>query len=373
MFLDNCWYAAAWAHEVAQADDKLGRTICEKPIIFFRTASGQYTALDNRCCHRAAPLTLGRIEAECIRCMYHGMLYDVTGKVIEIPGQQKIPDNFRVRSYPVCEKGGMLWVWMGDPELADENEILDFAPLNEPEQWRGFSEPAYLHYDANWLLIVDNLSDFSHVAFVHTNTLGGSEAYAYSSTPEEIETLDDGFRMERWHYDSNVPPYHAKVITAAERKMQVDRCNLMEMHIPGIFFMETTFRPARTIEARSEEINADGENELEGTHEYRNCQYMTPETRHTTHFFWNYLHSAERDDPNLSESLRESLLEGFMEDKVIIEEQQKLLQADTTFDPKFMLADKAFAIVRRIWNKRLEEEAITTPLQVAPDSRNRIL
>ncbi len=127
IFLDNCWYAAAWTHEVDQANAKLGRTICDMPIIFFKTASGRYLALDNRCCHRAAPLTLGRIEDECIRGMYHGMLYNEHGQCIEIPGQEQIPENMRVHSYPVAVKGGMIWVWMGEPDKADANDILDFA------------------------------------------------------------------------------------------------------------------------------------------------------------------------------------------------------------------------------------------------------
>ncbi|MGK0222930.1 MAG: phenylpropionate dioxygenase-like ring-hydroxylating dioxygenase large terminal subunit [Limisphaerales bacterium] len=363
VFLDNCWYAAAWIHEVEQANYKLGRTICEQPIIFFQTESGAYVALDNRCCHRAAPLTLGRIEKNCIRCMYHGMLYDETGKCIEIPGQAQIPETMRVRSYPVEEKGGMLWIWMGDPEQANTNDIIDFAPLSETDKWTGFDEPAYLHYDANWLLIVDNLSDFSHVAFVHTNTLGGSESYAYTSVPEVIERLDTGFRMDRWHYESGPPPYHAKTIPTEEKSILVDRRNLTEMHIPGVFLMETSFRPA----GQNEQANQPG------SYQYRNCQFMTPETRNSTHFFWNYLHEAERQEPDLAESLRVSLLEGFIEDKIIIEAQQKRLQEDPTFDPKFLVADKPFALVRRIWNKRLEEEAQANPKPPPTYSRNRIL
>lgn len=364
IFLDNCWYAAAWVHEVAAADRKLGRTICEQPVIILQIESGEYVALDNRCCHRAAPLTLGRIEGDCIRCMYHGMLYDANGKCVQIPGQENIPESMRVRRYPLQEKGGMLWIWMGDPEQANPDDILDFAPLSEPDKWVGFSEPAYLHYDANWFLIIDNLSDFSHVAFVHTHTLGGSESYAFSSVPEVVERLDTGFRMERWHYESNVPPYHGKTLSGAERDMLVDRCNLMEMHIPGVFLMETRFRPA----------GANADDTGPGYHQYRNCQYMTPETRNTTHFFWNYLHETERDDPTLSASLRDSLLEGFMEDKVIIEAQQQLLAADPSFEPRFLVADKAFALVRRIWQKRLEEELAQTPAAEPPTARqNRIL
>ena len=65
----------------------------------------------------------------------------------------------------------------GDPKLADPSDIHDYGPLSDPA-WKGFEKEAYLHYEANWMLIADNLADFSHLAFVHTNTLGGSEDYA---------------------------------------------------------------------------------------------------------------------------------------------------------------------------------------------------
>lgn len=364
IFLDNCWYAAAWDYEVAEADNKLGRTICEKPIVFFKTDGDKYVALDNRCCHRAAPLSLGRVEGECIRCMYHGLLYNEEGKCIEVPGQENVPDTLKVRSYPVCEKYHMLWVWMGDPVLANTDDILDYAPLNEPDNWEGLPKKCYLHYDANWLLIVDNLSDFSHIAFVHTNTLGGSEAYAYNSIPEEVERLDDGFRIGRWYNDGNVPPFHSKVIPQAEREVKVNRCNLVEMWLPGVFFMETFFTPVDWDKQKADK---------NGCRQYRNCQFMTPETRNTTHFFWDYLRNYERDNPEISKSLQDSLLAGFFEDKVIIEEQQKLLEKDTKFNPRFITVDKPFAHFRRIWNKKLEEELQQCPQVMEEDSRNRIL
>jgi phenylpropionate dioxygenase-like ring-hydroxylating dioxygenase large terminal subunit len=74
-----------------------------------------------------------------------------------------------------------------------------------------------MHYDANWLLIVDNLSDFAHLAFVHTKTLGGSEEYAYVTKPVAVERLPRGFRVERWHMDATPPPFHRKVLPAAEK------------------------------------------------------------------------------------------------------------------------------------------------------------
>ena len=186
IFLRNCWYVAAWDHELLHGA-KLARTILEKPVVLFRGESGRYIALDNRCCHRGAPLSMGRVEGDCIRCMYHGMKYDASGVCVQIPGQSRIPESLRVTSYPVQERGHLVWIWLGDPARADPALIVDYPPLHDPA-WRGV--PAYLHYDANWLLIVDNLSDFAHLAFVHTNTLGGSEEYAYTTKPTAIERLE---------------------------------------------------------------------------------------------------------------------------------------------------------------------------------------
>src|ERR671938_144643 len=173
-FLMNCWYVAAWDYELIDGR-LLPRTILEKPVVLYRGDSGRVVALDNRCCHRGAKLSNGRREAD-----------------------------------PV--------------------EILDFPYLRDPG-WRG--KPDYMHYDANYLLIVDNLSDFAHLAFVHTKTLGASEEYAYKSKTTAIERLEDGFRVERWHMNAPTPPFHKKVVRDVP---MVDRRNIGHILVPGIFF-----------------------------------------------------------------------------------------------------------------------------------------
>lgn len=357
-FVKNTWYVAALDREIPDGE-KLARTLLEQPVVIFRGESGQYVALDDRCCHRGAPLSLGRIEGDCLRCMYHGMKYDATGRCIEIPGQDLISDVHRVHSYPIEERGGLLWIWMGDPALADPQAIHDFPYLSDPD-WEGLPEKAYLHYDANWLLIVDNLADFSHLAFVHTNTLGGSEDYAFS-TEQEVDRLDDGFRFVRWHKESSPPPYHKRVYP--EGPETLDRRNQVQMHIPGVFFMETTFAP----------VGWDPDSgDMEGVKQYKNCQYMTPETRNTSHFFWDYLRNYKQDDASISISLRDSLLEGFMEDKIFIEEQQKYLELPQPFQPRGLVADKAFSHFRKVWQKALEREASEHPAEVI-EIRNAIL
>lgn len=349
MFLRNCWYVGAIDHELIDGR-LLSRTLLGEHVLLYRGDSGAVIALNDRCPHRGALLSHGRREGDAVRCMYHGIKYDgVSGKCVQIPGQDMIPPRLRVRTYPVVERRPFVWVWMGDPALADPAKIGDLPYLHDP-QWKGI--PAYLHYDANYLLIVDNLSDFSHLAFVHTGTLGGSEEYAYVSKPTAIERLDRGFRVERWHYNSDAPPFHRKVIP--DRSAKVDRRNIATMLVPGIFTMETLFAPAGQ--------GAQAAN-LSEARQYRNCQFMTPETERTTHFFWSYLNNYEGDDCTISRSLLNSLIEGFMEDKAIIERQQKTLDEDPKFEMLAILADGPLVHFRRVLGKLIEAEraAAVTP------------
>ena len=86
IFLRNSWYVAAWNHELIDGT-KLARTILERPIVLYRGASGKVVALDDRCCHRAAPLSMGRIEGDDIRCMYHGMKFDPAASASRFPAR----------------------------------------------------------------------------------------------------------------------------------------------------------------------------------------------------------------------------------------------------------------------------------------------
>ena len=149
-------------------------------LVAFRDSSSRCGLVDHACPHRGAPLVFARNEDNGLRCMYHGLKFDAAGKCVQIPGQENIPPKLGVRSYPVVERDRLIWIWMGDPAKAGPAKILDFPYLRDTG-WRG--HPGYLHYDANYLLIVDNLSDFSHLAFVHAKTLGGSEEYAFMSKP----------------------------------------------------------------------------------------------------------------------------------------------------------------------------------------------
>jgi len=127
--------------------------------------------------------------------------------------------------------------------------------------------------------------------------------------------------------------------------IKFDRLNDIEMHMPGVFLMKTPFDP----------VASEGNNTKR--REYRNCQFMTPETWNTTHFYWNYLHNFDLDNTATTRSLQESLLEGFMEDKIYIEEQQKLLEETPGFVPRAIAGDKALTVFRNKWQQWLRDEA----------------
>ena len=109
MFLHNCWYVAGWSHDFS-SERPVARTMLGEPIVLYRKADGGIAALADRCCHRLAPLSKGRIEGDDLRCMYHGLKFAPSGSCVEIPGQSVVPSHARVRAYPVVEQD--CWVWV---------------------------------------------------------------------------------------------------------------------------------------------------------------------------------------------------------------------------------------------------------------------
>jgi phenylpropionate dioxygenase-like ring-hydroxylating dioxygenase large terminal subunit len=107
-FVRNAWYLAAWPEELAEG--MLSRTIMNEPLVLFRDASGTVGALEDRCCHRGAPLTHGAVVAEGIQCGYHGLIFDCTGTCVKVPGQDTVPRKAVVRSYPIVERQQCLWI-----------------------------------------------------------------------------------------------------------------------------------------------------------------------------------------------------------------------------------------------------------------------
>jgi len=122
MYLKNAWYVGATSEEVAGRP--LGRTILGEPVVFYRDeATKAVAALEDRCCHRGAPLSSGFLAPKGLGCGYHGIVFDESGAAIEIPGQENIPARARVRAYRSRNVRVSAGSWMGDPARADEQAI----------------------------------------------------------------------------------------------------------------------------------------------------------------------------------------------------------------------------------------------------------
>ena len=339
MFIRNTWYVAAWDHEVTK-EGLFTRTIIGEPVLMYRKQDGEIVAMQDRCCHRGAPLSVGRREGDCVRCMYHGLKFDDAGQCVEAPAQKRIPIQAKVRTYPIVQRHRWIWVWMGDPAKADESLIPDTQWLDHPD-WRSLD--GYIHYDVNYLLICDNLLDFSHLPFVHPTTLGGGADYAASQP--KVDRIDNGVRITRWALDIDPPPFAAAV---KEWGGKVDRWNIYNFTIPALLLMDAGMAPTGQ---GAEQGNR------EGAIEFRGCQAITPETETSTHYFFAHPHNFSIDKPDVTRTIHDAVVAAFDEDRDIITAQQNSLALAPDFKMVAFGIDAALNQFRWAVSKRLAEEA----------------
>jgi phenylpropionate dioxygenase-like ring-hydroxylating dioxygenase large terminal subunit len=293
MYVRNCWYVIAWDHEIP-TDGLFTRTVLDEPILVYRTSGGELVALRDRCCHRLAPLSQGRREGDCVRCGYHGLLFDATGRCIEIPGSDSVPDKARVQRYPIALKNKWVFVWMGDPARADPALLPDNFSCDSPE-WDYV--PGYLHYDTPQELVCDNLLDFSHLSYVHEHTLGGSTAIARARPT--IEAVPRGIRVTRHIHDVPSPPYYRETRGI---DYNLDRWFIYDFVLPGTLLMDSGGRPS------GQSVGDHG-----GGVRHHSCQTVTPETDRSTHYFFQQARHVSEGDHSIAENAYRVLCRAFEE------------------------------------------------------------
>ena len=340
MFLRNCWYVAAWDHEVTHMN-LLRRILLDEPVVFYRTEDGRPVALADRCCHRHAPLSRGRLRGDALECPYHGFTYDPSGACIAVPGQANIPPGARVRSYPVVERHHWLWIWMGDPALADPASIEDFHWIDDPA-WRSAGER--LELQANYVLLVENLLDLSHLSYVHPTTLGTDKV---AQTPMKAERLERGVRVTRWVMDSPPPPFFQRAGGFAADQ-HVDRWQIIDWSPPAFVRLDVGCA-----------LTGTGAREGDRSHgiSMRNLNAITPETERTTHYFWAQAHNFGLDKPWLTDLIFQNVHTAFLEDLAIIGAQQANLELGAVPPRIDMNHDAGGIAARRMLESLIADEA----------------
>jgi vanillate O-demethylase monooxygenase subunit len=311
MFVRNAWYCAGWDYHVSQGRNALlARKIAGERVVLYRKPDGGLVCMEDRCCHRQAALSLGRKEGDCLRCMYHGIKFGPDGACVEIPGQTKIPHKARVRTFPVVEKNNWIWVWMGEPEQADESLICFAVGYDDPD-WN--IKTSEMHVDANYRLEVANLADLSHLAWVHQNTLGAGDPAtvgAFTTIQDETTMLERGINTRYWI--RNVPA-NAFLQHLFPPEARFDLHFDITMTVPCNWILH--FR-AFTAGSRTE-----GESDGELVADTYTCQTICPNDEHSVEYYFSWGASRTTDLPGLSDMLRETVEQAFLEDASVLEAQ----------------------------------------------------
>jgi vanillate O-demethylase monooxygenase subunit len=275
MFLKNTWYVAAWDHEVT-SKQPLARTIAGVPLALWRNTEGRAVALADACWHRLAPLSKGKILGDELQCPYHGLRYNAAGRCTVMPAQETINPSAVVPSYPVVERYRYVWVWVGDPDLADPTAVPDMHQMDDPA-WAGDGET--IHADCNYQLILDNLMDLTHEEFVHSSSIGQEEL-----SEAEFDVTHEGntVTVTRWMRDIDAPPFWLKNMRDRFPGFsgKVDRWQIIKFEAPGTICIDVGVAKAGT--------GAPEGDRSQGVNGYV-MNTITPETDRTSHYFWAFM------------------------------------------------------------------------------------
>jgi phenylpropionate dioxygenase-like ring-hydroxylating dioxygenase large terminal subunit len=336
----NCWYVAALSEDITR--ELRERTIAQDVIVMYRAADGRAVALQNRCAHRSFPLSKGYLEGDMVVCGYHGLTYDSSGVCVRAPMLKNAPTYVRIRSYPIVERPPLVWIWMGDPQRADEALIPEHRWLSDP-RWK--SVGGYYHVGASYVPLHENLLDLTHFTYLHADNIGTPE---YVSAPFEVTTEGNKVRIVR-RVDNAAPP----PIYGVPMKLEDKRVN----RVSDSWFMSPAFHVAfasiKNLEA------AEGER---SDYHVNILHLLTPQTQDSVHYFWFISRDFRLDDVSAGKWLKDSAVKAFQEDKDALEWTSALIQRESRrpFTEASFASDRAGLAMRKVIRTLAEAEAART-------------
>lgn len=301
MYLKNAWYVAAWDHELGREPKAV--TMLDERIVLYRRSDGRPTALEDACPHRKLPLSMGRIKGDDIECGYHGLTFDSTGSCTRAACVERIPTLAKVRSYPVEERYGLIWIWMGQADKANPSSIFQVEHWGDPA-W-GVNRGDSMSIDCNYLYITDNLLDPSHVAWVHQGSFGNS---ACEHTELNTAVSDAGVTVSRWMLNSEPAPFYVPYLKFSGN---CDRKQHYEVRFPSHAIIKAIFVPAGT--------GGDNRPLHPDVFLMDSYNFMTPIDENHTRYYWFQMRNFSPDDARVSAEFATSVRDAFEEDRVIMQ------------------------------------------------------
>jgi len=338
MFVRNAWYVAAYASEVGAAP--LARTLLDQPMVLYRRTDGRPVVLEDRCCHRSLPLSMGKVIGDRLQCGYHGLEFDPTGACVRVPGQTTVPPGARVGRWPAVERWGFVWVWPGAADAADPALIPDWHWLGDPG-WM-VNHGALLPLACSYELVTDNLQDLSHLSYVHTSSIGND---AILDFPVRTERTGDMVRMTRWIPDRPPPPLYARV---GNYDGPVDRWQVVETTPPAFTIVHAGCAPAGLTDRKTVPAH--------GVH-VKVLNAPTPQTERSCIYFYAHAFNFGQGDAALKQDMFDTFLKIFQEDIGIMEAQQAVLDRDPAAPQIDINVDAPGIACRRMVRERMAAES----------------
>jgi phenylpropionate dioxygenase-like ring-hydroxylating dioxygenase large terminal subunit len=339
MYIRNAWYVAGFGHEL-ESGKLISRTFMDERVVMYRKADGSPAALQDRCPHRFVPLHIGKVKGDSIQCGYHGLEFGADGACSHNPhGDGKISSNMRVKSYPMAEQDGILWIWMGEAEKADPATIVRFPSIKLPYK----TLFGYMRVEANYQLVNDNLLDLSHAQYVHPLFQGDAGLQDFSPPEGGFEENDAGF-IARVTFRNLPPTPLAAGLGAPDR---VDSWVDTYWFAPSMIDLDIGARRPGAERGEGDDVH------------FPSLHLLTPETEGSTHYFWTFMRNVRPDDEELSAWMYAGVEQAFAgEDKPIIEMQQRGLGAADLmeFKPVLLQTDMTAVRARRIVQSMVEAE-----------------
>jgi vanillate O-demethylase monooxygenase subunit len=344
-FLRNTWYPILWSSDL-EAGKLVDRVALDEPILFYRKADGTPAAVADVCPHRFAPLHLGTLTGnDTVRCGYHGLEFDASGACTRNPyGEGRIPAGSTITSYPLVEKHKIIWIWMGT-RAADPSAIPDFSIFDNPlpgtqTKFDGIT------MNANYELIMDNLMDLSHTAFLHEGLLGNP-----SMTGGTIDVSQEGNTVRVARYNRNVPSVKVYDLLFRQDGKPIDFWDTMRWDAPSCFLLDTG-------------VHEPGGKKEDGTGLYA-VHLLTPQTRTSTNYLFSAVrlnvHNGQKATPEIAAKIGELRRHIFQtQDTVMIEAQQRVLDEfpEYTKHAALFSIDGGPARYKRVLKKLLDEDAL---------------
>lgn len=206
--LKNVWYMGMPSRDLKKSAMK-SIVIMNNPILFYRDSKGQVFALRDICPHRGIPLSYGRLIDDQVECPYHGWKFDCTGSCTEIPslvpGQDLDPKKIKVRSYPVIEQQGIIWVFYGDKDFPIEKAptppVLTALPMDaQPKILEIVTFPCHVDH------AIIGLMDPAHGPYVHKSWFWRSSK-SMIAKKKKFAPVNYGFQMVRHKPSANSKAY----------------------------------------------------------------------------------------------------------------------------------------------------------------------